>query len=57
MGRTRVGTYGRTDGRTDGRTTRRLYAPPKFFGEHNKNKGIHKSSNTSHVSCAKIINI
>jgi hypothetical protein len=26
---------GRTYGRTDGRTTRRLYAPPKFFGEHN----------------------
>ena len=22
------------DGRTDGRTQRRLYAPPKFFGEH-----------------------
>jgi len=23
-------------GRTDGRTRRRLYAPPKFFGEHKK---------------------
>jgi len=33
MGRTRMG---RTDGRTDGRTRRRLFAPPKFFGEHNK---------------------
>ena len=22
------------DGRRDGRTQRRLYAPPKFFGEH-----------------------
>jgi len=31
MGRTRMG---RTDGLTDGRTRRRLYAPPKFFGEH-----------------------
>jgi len=28
------GTYGRTDGRTDERTRRRLYVPPKFFGEH-----------------------
>ena len=27
---------GRTHGRTDARTKRRLYAPPKFFGEHNK---------------------
>jgi len=27
---------GRTDGRTDGQTRRRLYAPPKFFGEHKK---------------------
>ena len=26
---------GRTHGRTDARTKRRLYAPPKFFGEHN----------------------
>jgi len=33
MGRTQMG---RTDGRTDGRTRRRLYAPPKFFGEHKK---------------------
>ena len=24
------------DGRRDGRTQRRLYAPPKFFGEHKK---------------------
>ena len=24
------------DGRTDARMKRRLYAPPKFFGEHNK---------------------
>jgi len=31
MGRTRMG---RTDGLTDGRTRRRLYAPPKIFGEH-----------------------
>jgi len=30
MGRTRMG---RTDGRTNGRTMRRLYAPPKFFGD------------------------
>ena len=29
---------GRTHGRTDARTKRRLYAPPKFFGEHNKLK-------------------
>jgi len=41
MGRTRMGrtdgrTDGLTDGRTDGQTRRRLYAPPKFFGEHNK---------------------
>jgi len=41
MGRTRMGrtdgrTDGLTDGRTDGRTRRRLYAPPKFFGEHKK---------------------
>ena len=41
MGRTRMGrtdgrTDGLTDGRTDGRTRRRLYAPPKFFGKHNK---------------------
>ena len=39
MGRTRMGrtdgrTDGLTDGRTDGRTRRRLYGPPKFFGEH-----------------------
>ena len=27
---------GRRDGQTDGRTRRRLYAPPKFFREHNK---------------------
>jgi len=33
MGRTRMG---RTDVRTDGRTRRRLNAPLKFFGEHNK---------------------
>jgi len=33
MGRTRMGP---TDGLTDGRTWRRLYAPPKCFGEHNK---------------------
>jgi hypothetical protein len=26
---------GRADVRMDGRTTRRLYAPPEFFGEHN----------------------
>jgi len=32
MGRT----DGLTDWRTDGRTRRRLYAPPKFFGEHKK---------------------
>jgi len=39
MGRTRMGrTDGRTDGLTDGRTRRRLYAPPKFFGEHNKHQ-------------------
>jgi hypothetical protein len=25
-----------TDGKTDGWTRRRLYAPPKFFGEHKK---------------------
>jgi hypothetical protein len=31
MSRTR-----KADGRTDGRTRRRLYAPPKFFGEHKK---------------------
>ena len=41
-GRTDTRTYGRTDarthGRTDARTKRRLYAPPKFFGEHNKLK-------------------
>ena len=42
MGRTRMG---RTDGMTDGRTRRRLYAPPKFFGEH-KN-AIHQM-NTVH---------
>jgi len=43
MGRTQMGhTNGRMDGRktvgrrTDGRTRRRLYAPPKFFGEHKK---------------------
>jgi len=35
MGRTQMG---RTDGRTDGRTRRRLYASPKFFGEHNKSR-------------------
>ena len=29
-------TDARTHGRTDARTKRRLYAPPKFFGEHNK---------------------
>jgi len=34
MGRTDVRTDERKDGRTDGRTRRRLYAPPKFFGEH-----------------------
>jgi len=35
MGRTRMGrTDGLTDWQTDGRTRRRLYAPPKFFGEH-----------------------
>ena len=33
MGRTQMG---RTDWQTDGRTRRRLYAPLKFFGEHNK---------------------
>jgi len=36
MGRTDGLTDGLTDWRTDGRTRRRLYAPPKFFGEHNK---------------------
>ena len=40
-GRTDTRTYGRTDaqthGRTDARTKRRLYAPPKFFGEHKNN--------------------
>ena len=41
MGRTRMTrtdgrTDGLTDGRTDGRTRRRLYAPPKIFGEHKK---------------------
>ena len=35
MGRTRIREV-RTDVRTDGRTTRRLYAPPNFFGEHKK---------------------
>jgi len=35
MGRKRMG---RTDGRTDGQTRRRLYAPPRLFGEHNKIK-------------------
>jgi hypothetical protein len=34
MGQTRIRDV-RTYGRTDGRTTRRLYAPPKFFGKHN----------------------
>ena len=29
-------TDARTHGRTDARTKRRLYAPPKFFGEHKK---------------------
>ena len=37
MGRTQMGrTDGRTDGLTDGRMRRRLYDPPKFFGEHKK---------------------
>ena len=35
-GRTHGRTDARTHGRTDARTKRRLYAPPKFFGEHNK---------------------
>ena len=43
-GRTDTRTYGRTDarthGRTDARTKRRLYAPPKFFGEHKNDTGI-----------------
>ena len=30
------GTDARTHGHTDARTKRRLYAPPKFFGEHKK---------------------
>ena len=34
-GRTHGRTDARTHGRTDARTKRRLYAPPKFFGEHN----------------------
>jgi len=39
MGRTRMGrTDGQTDGRYDGRTRRRVYAPPKFFEEHNNLK-------------------
>ena len=33
-GRTHGRTDARTHGRTDARTKRRLYAPPKFFGEH-----------------------
>ena len=32
---------GRTHGRTDARTKRRLYAPPKFFGEHNKGESMY----------------
>ena len=35
-GRTHGRTDARTHGRTDARTKRRLYAPPKFFGEHKK---------------------
>jgi hypothetical protein len=35
MGRARIRDE-RTDGLTDGRSTWRLYAPPIFFGEHNK---------------------
>ena len=36
-GRTHGRTDARTHGRTDARTKRRLYAPPKFFGEHKNN--------------------
>jgi len=39
MGRTQIRDVqadGLTDGLTDRRTMRRLYAPPNFFGEHNK---------------------
>ena len=39
---------GRTDGLTDGRTRRRLYASPKFFGEH-KNRWILSSSGTGNT--------
>ena len=49
MGRTQMG---RTDGRTDGRTRRRLHAPPKFFGEHNK-----RNSNTYTCIYKDAINI
>ena len=40
MARTRIRDV-RTDGRTDGRTTRRLSAPPKYFGEHYKCFGFY----------------
>ena len=34
----------RTHGHTDARTKRRLYAPPKFFGEHKKKNALNLSS-------------
>ena len=39
-GRTHGHTDVRTHGHTDARTKRRLYAPPKFFGEHNKHTTV-----------------
>ena len=53
-GRTDTRTYGRTDarthGRTDARTKRRLYAPPKFFGEH-KNVNVISNGMDSDQIC------
>jgi hypothetical protein len=48
MGRTRI-----RDVRTDGRTTQRLYAPPKFFGEHkNMNAKISPSEKLGAEDCS-----
>ena len=60
MGRTRIGrtdgrTDGLTDGRTDGRTRRRLYAPPKFFGEHNKEALSSRAQILINIACLPYI--
>ena len=45
---------GRTHGRTDARTKRRLYAPPKFFGEHKNVSWMANCSPRSDVTFADL---